>query len=774
MRKILFIFLLFEMFFLSGRVFAANCTVTYICFHCCHNKETNQDYDCAKCAEYDSNYGTCGPGQHGCPNKAGYCCDNGTGDVVEEDPGYTAYVGCPDIYSTVTSAAKPLTTTQALQPILFRWDYNPACKWGKCSESDNENAHSDQDIFQKIPSASSGYVMQRIHARSEDVDGYIRTIYNWMAPQHYRYIKAHDNSDAFTYSLGHWSTLTPGKGDVLNWTIAQTNVRGATASATIQTFDGNGFILRYVARPYGGKMRVLIDGVEAVIIDQEVDREKVPWQLEWNSSSLFPDLSDGSHHVKLYHNNFYELAWIDALKIGDTIYDLGYGKSAPLSIPSMHPNVLWHYFYDNAYGGSQLYFRSYATASFDFTGKNFGIIYSRTSSSFPIDVTVDGVTKHFSQNASVGSSSETSLWRYNQEWQSPILSKGFHTITLEHVDDRFNKYINVDGIIVDDVKGGITTEGSYEWRVIVGGCSNAGSVCGPYPLDITLDTTATPSAEAWYQFVNGSGYAKSGKISVTVPETASDNDQRVLMGLSGGASTKSSGYLMSALTNGIDIPGYIGFTSRDWTVPDSNYFTPPAENFAYIKRLFELGTAPTESLEAGTTVSLTDWPTVLAKVDATDPTSLVYYHSGDVLIDQPLTINDGSKRTLFVKGNVTINADITVPVSNFLSIVASGNITIAGTVSKVQGLYVSDKVITIQDGEGSGASGLGDSRQFESQGSLIGWGGVQLQRTLSEEVNASYPAEKFIYRPDFIINAPSLYKRFGIQWREVAPGGVSQ
>jgi|GEM_PF-2220582 len=722
---------------------------------------------------------------------------------------------CPEgNYLPASTNSVPITVEQAAQgPIKFSW--GAITKWGsKCSEGKDHRTYFDISQRYFTPEGTIDRSVVRAQAARN---------YSWTPPSHYRYVDAYDNAKKFAFSEG-WTRVNAvgdgavlASGKMLGSSMSQTNVKGAMAVAEIETDLGEGFILRYVARPFGGKMQVYIDGKEAGIIDQEVDRDICPWQLRWDSSSVFSDLSDGPHHVTLSHNSYYDnLAWIDALIIGDTVYDIGGTQAGPITFPQPHPNTWSTLDFDESYGGSEIYSRASKPATFDFTGKNFSIIYHQAPYSGSTDckddgecnwhdrhagvftVTVDGVAKTFNQTAIqkyfwTAVPSEYSLWRYNQEWQSPILSKGKHTVILKHVDDRFNKYINVDAIITDNVQDGPTTEGSYNWAITPENCAGYQQSCPVIPLYITLGDVATPSAEAWYQFVDGSGYAKSGKISVTVPETASDNDQRVLMGKSGGDSTKSSGLLMSALTNGIDIFSYVGFTSRNWTVPDSNYFTPPQENFTYIKRLFELGTSPDESFKNSQNTEVTlpvggtidDWKTAnilpiispdtaLTMDGSTPESSYVYYHTGDLTIADPLVVNDGTKRTIFVKGNVTINADVTVPVSNFLSIVASGNITIAGTVSKVQGLYVSDKVITIQDGEGSGTSGLGDSRQFESQGSLVGWGGVQLQRTLSEEANASYPAEKFIYRPDFIINAPSLYKRFGIQWREVAPGGVTK
>lgn len=159
-----------------------------------------------------------------------------------------------------------------------------------------------------------------------------------------------------------------------------------------------------------------------------------------------------------------------------------------------------------------------------------------------------------------------------------------------------------------------------------------------------------------------------------------------------------------------------------------------------------------------------------------EPTSKVVRIDGDLTISGNLTIGSGDKYTLLVDGQVTIDTNsITVSPGGFLAIVAAGDITFGSNTRTIAGVYVSDSHLIVSNT----SSDEGLSRQFVGNGTFVGMRGVVLHRNLNGDsstvyddlANNSNPAVKFVYRPDFLMNAPKGFLRSSITWKEVAPGG---
>lgn len=127
--------------------------------------------------------------------------------------------------------------------------------------------------------------------------------------------------------------------------------------------------------------------------------------------------------------------------------------------------------------------------------------------------------------------------------------------------------------------------------------------------------------------------------------------------------------------------------------------------------------------------------------------------------------NVGNNQLVLLRsGNVNITGDITVTSPGFLMVVASGTITVSDNdVSSVQGIFIGQ---TIDAGDE-----IGDEAALEVQGSWIGWGSIDLDgRDFEGVLNNDTPVMTFIFRPDFIINAPDYVKRSYIRsWQQV-PG----
>jgi hypothetical protein len=296
---------------------------------------------------------------------------------------------------------------------------------------------------------------------------------------------------------------------------------------------------------------------------------------------------------------------------------------------------------------------------------------------------------------------------------------------------------------------------SSDWTVLNGAKSlppsgdpwNTATTYGPY------DFCVTQHQDPWVQLVGGDGLAAKGGVSFTAGSTGS-----LLGNLSG--ITNSSGVIMSRDTT--TIYGSVGPTNREWAVSNSSFFTPPKEGFNYFLRTFELGSSPVA--ESGLTLSSLTVPT-------TAPASgkEAYYVNGNTTIDTPWHITNGQSYTFFVNGSLTISNDIVVDHGGFLAFVVSGNTTVTGTVSQLQGIYISDGATTMADGNGSGLITLDSGKQLLIEGTVVGWSGLSMTRTLDNLDNNTYPAVRFTYRPDFLTHIPTGFKRNAIGWREVTP-----
>lgn len=190
------------------------------------------------------------------------------------------------------------------------------------------------------------------------------------------------------------------------------------------------------------------------------------------------------------------------------------------------------------------------------------------------------------------------------------------------------------------------------------------------------------------------------------------------------------------------------------------------ENYTYFYARYSLGSSPTDYFAASAN-------------DALKPTFVdqdSYFHSGDLTIQSPWAVASGESYVIFVDGSLNIQDPaaegelITVEEGGFLAFIVSGDINIDETVGhsvltntagNLEGIFIADGVITI------GSNGTADKR-FVGEGTFAGHGGVSLDRTYDELTNNNdrYPAETFVYRPDFIKNTPDQMKRSQMLWQE--------
>ncbi len=132
----------------------------------------------------------------------------------------------------------------------------------------------------------------------------------------------------------------------------------------------------------------------------------------------------------------------------------------------------------------------------------------------------------------------------------------------------------------------------------------------------------------------------------------------------------------------------------------------------------------------------------------------IYKHTGDINLRYSGPTGT-EKVILLVDGDVNVFTDLTVPEGAFLGIIAKGNINFDPSVANAQGWFVAEN-INVPCKEVAGVCDKTDI-QFAGEGSFVGNMSINLQRDQGL-ANNSQPAEKFTYRPDFIVNIPTPMK----------------
>ncbi len=137
----------------------------------------------------------------------------------------------------------------------------------------------------------------------------------------------------------------------------------------------------------------------------------------------------------------------------------------------------------------------------------------------------------------------------------------------------------------------------------------------------------------------------------------------------------------------------------------------------------------------------------------------VYFADGDQTIAGGWELAGGKRIIILVDGNVGITGNILVPYGSSLVLIASGNINFGNNVSQAQGIFLADKKITT--GSGSAA--------FAGEGSFVAGQEIDLGRRFGDIRDRLTPVEKFLFRPDIIINSLRDLWSTSHVWEELAP-----
>jgi hypothetical protein len=300
-----------------------------------------------------------------------------------------------------------------------------------------------------------------------------------------------------------------------------------------------------------------------------------------------------------------------------------------------------------------------------------------------------------------------------------------------------------------------------EVTVTVDLCGNG--ICAGFENCLSCEADCGACPDQWFQLWGGSlfaGLSTGNAVASTVSDAAT---YPYLMARDAAGHALSDGF---PITGG----GHISANGRISARSENPFVIGSAptrlhETYSYFARQYSLGLDPTEDFSGS--ANNAQKPTL-------DDDKAYYYHQGDLTIQEAWAVSTDETYVIFIEGNLHL-ADpgdlgqlITVQEGGFLAFIVSGDINVDQTVGNtnpadstpnIAGLYVADGTITVE-----GAAYPPDKR-FIGEGSFIGWTNVVLERDLADD-NALYPAETFIYRPDFVTHTPKEMKRSQRIWQE--------
>lgn len=168
----------------------------------------------------------------------------------------------------------------------------------------------------------------------------------------------------------------------------------------------------------------------------------------------------------------------------------------------------------------------------------------------------------------------------------------------------------------------------------------------------------------------------------------------------------------------------------------------------------------------------------------------------DLNLLAPIGVTTGTKIIVFVEGNLNITGPSDTTLTNvangaFLMFIVQGDITVDAnighsldnketrTASALEGVFLANDDIIIESKGSTATIGPADNK-FVAEGSFVALNrtadssnGIELPRhfddlnnSLAREKNSYSPVEMFIFRPDFVVNAPKIINRPSLTWEE--------
>jgi len=301
----------------------------------------------------------------------------------------------------------------------------------------------------------------------------------------------------------------------------------------------------------------------------------------------------------------------------------------------------------------------------------------------------------------------------------------------------------------------VTGEAVGSATITARGFLNGSEICsdsGPVTID---------DFEGWWQVRDADVMADNGNITSLIPVTCtSPCDPTFNLDGSGGSPGVS-------VHSGTSSFGTGTVASTGWDATTS--YSGTTYNYAWFASRAPSGLIANPTI-TGLSINAGDLKNGGITTGSDDNEYRWHYKDGDLTLTS--TANLGNNRIiLLVNGNLTIGNNLTFNDGGFFAVIASGDINVGASVTHtgqpapassaspgLQGVYLAD---------GQFRTGIASS-QLYVKGSVVGWGGISLQRDLGTDNNDT-PAEFFEFDPNLIFTLPSQLQRQGVIWKEIAP-----
>ncbi len=339
-------------------------------------------------------------------------------------------------------------------------------------------------------------------------------------------------------------------------------------------------------------------------------------------------------------------------------------------------------------------------------------------------------------------------------------------------------------------------------------CTRSNNITSPGSTNFYLQRYNLAN-DPWWQVTNGLFYAGTGFGTNSIPDTSLCTGSACTpyfginasgvsdvatagMPLTGASSVSSSSRWTQRQTNPTNFPERRG--------RNLNFGAAPVENYTVMSTRYDLSSLT--KIPANTDHSQQTQLTNLGSqysinfTEADGKTTRIFATEGDLTISpnasQRWQIPNNEKYIIFVDGSLTIRDDdgvsgttpdnerlIRVASGGFLAFIVRDNININQNVghritasnnprtqANIEGVYVANNII-IQSDNNSSTTDL----KFIGAGSFVGWNSVSLNRDFDDsELGRAFhntsPTEVFIYRPDFLKNAPTSILQSDVVWQQ--------
>ncbi len=296
------------------------------------------------------------------------------------------------------------------------------------------------------------------------------------------------------------------------------------------------------------------------------------------------------------------------------------------------------------------------------------------------------------------------------------------------------------------------------------------------PTTEDLKFYVTPIGKAWYQTMGGDVAAQvDGGVALgdTIPAGCVEPYCHPFLSLPLGISKNSIGALITMARSVVNfLSGTIAASPDDHSVKLTNALQCN-ENYLYFYRLYSMGINPSSDFQNPANAVMP------AKGSSPSNGKSAYYYSGalPLTIASDWNVQSGDTIVVFVNGDLHVNANITVPTDAFLAFIVSGDIQIGANVGtsnhsstgpgQVQGVFIANNSIKVLGG------GVTEEKKLVAEGTYAACGGIKIDRDYARADvgldNNTFPGALFIYRPDFVKNAPPRMRTSSYNWREVSP-----